>query len=62
LKTTHKLADVKESDYDAIILSRRSWIMGFTDKKNSIDLIAAFYTTTNQWHLFVIHLQLKNVK
>jgi putative intracellular protease/amidase len=64
LKITHKLADVKESDYDAVFYpGGHGPLWDLATDKNSIDLIAAFYTNDKPV-AFVCHspAALKNVK
>ena len=64
LKETHKLADVKESDYDAVFYpGGHGPLWDLATDKNSIALIAAFYTNDKPV-AFVCHspAALKNVK
>jgi putative intracellular protease/amidase len=64
LKETHKLADVKESDYDAVFYpGGHGPLWDLATDKNSIALIAAFYSN-NKPVAFVCHSPgaLKNVK
>jgi putative intracellular protease/amidase len=64
LKNTHKLADVKESDYDAVFYpGGHGPLWDLATDKNSSDLIEAFYTN-NKPVAFVCHSPavLKNVK
>ena len=64
LKETHKLADVKESDYDAVFYpGGHGPLWDLATDKNSIALIADFYSN-NKPVAFVCHSPgaLKNVK
>jgi putative intracellular protease/amidase len=64
LKETHKLADVKESDYDAVFYpGGHGPLWDLATDKNSIALIAAFYTNDKPV-AFVCHspAALNNVK
>ncbi len=64
LKNTHKLADVKEADYDAVFYpGGHGPLWDLAEDKNSIALIEAFYTNKKPV-AFVCHSPavLKNVK
>ncbi|MFE3867669.1 type 1 glutamine amidotransferase domain-containing protein [Flavobacterium sp. LS2P90] len=64
LSKTHKLADVKQADYDAVFYpGGHGPLWDLAEDKNSIDLIEAFYTNKKPV-AFVCHSPgaLKNVK